>query len=118
MNVNRRGQPRAPAPDVIGTADAAEICCFSKSRLSQVINDPHTTFPTPAKIQAAGVAKVYAFDRAAVIAWQQARTRPKRRAMYIVLMEHGKGHTVSQAAASAGVHSTTARAWLKELGRL
>jgi hypothetical protein len=118
MSANRRGQERAAAPDVIGAADAARICCFSKSRLSQIINDPLTTFPSPAKIQAAGRAKVYAFDRAAVVAWQQARTLPKRRAMYVVLMEHGKGRTVSQAAASAGVHSTTARAWLKELGRL
>jgi hypothetical protein len=108
---------RAPAPDVIGAAEVCRICKISPARVSQLAHDPNSTFPDSTCIPAGGFQKhIRVWDRAAVIAWQQARTKPKRRAIYTLLMVYGRTHKLGVSARAAGVHKTTAIRWLRELG--
>jgi hypothetical protein len=110
---------QAPAPDVISSMDVCRICHFSKSRLSQVLREHPAgsahPFPAPAKIKAGGGRTINVYDRAAVKAWQQARTRPRRKAVYVLVTHYRRHGKIGMAARAAKIHPDTARRWLRDL---
>lgn len=105
MNVNQ-----APAPDVAGPAEVRRLIGnVTGERLRQIIRD-HPEFPAYRTLVIGRV-----WDRAAVKAWQFARTNPRRRQM-VRLVAHYRRHGILAAAARhVDIHETTARAWLREL---
>lgn len=112
---------RAPAPDVIGSAEVRRILGgISRERLRQIVaNADSNGFPHWRDVPGSGYAgSNRVWDRAAVRAWQTARTEPRRKAMYVLLMTHGRTGSVITAARAAGVSTTTGYKWLREVGRL
>lgn len=106
MNVNR-----APAPDVAGPCEVRKLLGgISGERLRQILKEHADTFPTYRELEIGRV-----WDRAAVKAWQQARTLPRRRQMARLVAHYRHHGKLNAAARHAGIHSTTARAWLREL---
>lgn len=106
---------RAPAPDVSHLADARTVRRLlgniSSERLRQIMRD-HDDFPEHAVI-----AGGYVWDRASIKAWQLARTRPRRRAVYVLLTTYGRTGKLGVSARAAGMHTTTARRWLRRMGK-
>lgn len=106
-------------PDVISSAQVREILGgIGRSRLSQLVNDPHAEFPPYTEVTGPGFEPIRVWDRRAVVAWQWERTHPRRKMVYVLKMEHGKGRTIAQASRSAGVDWSTGRRWLRKLGRI
>lgn len=105
MNVDR-----APAPDVAGPAEVRKLLGgISRQRLAQ-LRAEHDDFPEHVELEIGRV-----WDRAAIRAWQQARTYPKRKAMYVLVTHYKRHGQLGYAARAAKIHTTTARRWLREL---
>lgn len=105
MNVDR-----APAPDAAGSHEVRQILGgISRTRLAQIQKE-HPDFPAYRELEIGRV-----WDRAAVKAWQLARTRPRRKAIYVLRMVYGRTGNLAGAARSAGVSVSTARRWMREL---
>ena len=102
--------PRSPAPDVVGPAEARAIIGCNRQRFHVLSKRPDV--PASRELEIGRV-----WDRAAVKAWQQARTEPRRRAIYVLRTAYARnGGKLNAAARSAGVHPNTARRWLRDLG--
>jgi predicted DNA-binding transcriptional regulator AlpA len=110
---------RERGPDVVSSPQVCELLGgISRQRLSQLAD--RDGFPAHRDVPSAGYrGSTRVWDRAEIVAWQQARTIPKRRPIRRVLREYDRGHrTIPQIALLVGVHKTTAYRWLRELGRL
>jgi hypothetical protein len=97
-------------PDVLGSDEVCRVLGVSRARLSQ-LRAEHADFPPYTKLK---LGRVY--DGPSIRAWQQARTQPRRRAMYRFLCSYRATGNLSRAARHVGVHRTTGATWLRELG--
>jgi predicted DNA-binding transcriptional regulator AlpA len=101
---------RAPAstdlPDVVGTAEAAQIIGVTPRRLQQIIRAYDGRFPVARELEIGRV-----WDRAEIEAWTQDRSGTRLAA----LRAYRRTGTVARAADVAGVSWTTAKGWLVKL---
>jgi hypothetical protein len=99
-------------PDVYGSEEVREVLGgISRGRLSQIVNDPAKAFP-PHTVLAIG----RVWDGPLVRAWQEARTKPRRQAMYRFACSYRATGNIAHAARHVGVHYKTGVNWTRELG--
>lgn len=102
-------------PDVVGPAEARALLGrhkggpISRTRFAQLRAKP--TFPPHRQLEQGPV-----WHRADIVAWQRSRDEPKRAAMHAMLASYRRTGNVARASRAAGVHVSTARTWLRDLG--
>jgi hypothetical protein len=102
-----RGHP--DGPDVVGSAEAAQIIGVTPRRLQYIIRAYGERFPAARELEIGRV-----WDRAEIAAWAADRSGTQLAA----LRAYRRTGTVARAADVAGVSWSTAKAWLKRLRAL
>jgi hypothetical protein len=98
-------------PDVYGSAEVCKaLGGITRGRLSQ-IRAAHPDFPAPTRLEIGNV-----WDGPLVRAWQEARTKPRRQAMYRFACSFRATGNIAHAARHVGVHYKTGVNWTRELG--
>jgi hypothetical protein len=101
-------------PDVMGREEVAHHLGVSLQRVSQLLRDDQA-FPRPENDGARKLARGLIWDAPAIRAYAKDRRRPDPKHTK-VLQSFRKTNNVAQAARTAGVHVSTARRVLVDVG--
>jgi hypothetical protein len=98
-------------PDVYGSDEVCQVLGgISRQRLAAIRKD-HPDFPAFTKLK---IGRVY--DGPLVRAWQEARTKPRRHAMYRFACSYRATGNLTRACRHVDITRTTGARWLRELG--